>query len=236
MAFKILYTFLVKSSKLAIQKQFFISDFSSPTKSRLRKIVIQIPSVWTNLELLMHRAISSLMKNVITLLAILTFSCNALAVDFSNAKIAVVDVPSVLDNSVAVKHLRASIDKISEQFSKELSSKEIEFKQMEAALVKKRDTIKPELFDTEVEAFYKKLSVFQHETQKKKEKLERAHAEAIDLVHENTIKIVHAIAKEKKFNIAMPMSHTLYSDEAMNITAEVTSRLNHTLKEVALKF
>ena len=179
---------------------------------------------------------TNLWRTIATLFAILTFSFPTYASEFPTAKIAVVDVPSVLDNSIAVKHLRASIDKISEQFYKELSTKEAEFKQMEAALLKKRDTTKPEQFDHEVEAFYKKLSTFQHDTQKKKEKLERAHADAIDLVHDNTIKIVHEIAKEKKFNLAVPMSHTLYSVDAMNITEEVTTRLNHALKEVSLKF
>ena len=214
-----------------------MSDFSSHTTTRSiatwqsHPLKVRLPR---DLNTARNDA-TALLRHIATLFAILTFSFSALAADFPNAKIAVVDVPSVLDNSIAVKHLRTSIDKISEQFSKELSDKEIEFKQMEAALVKKRDTIKPELFDREVEAFYKKLSMFQHETQKKKEKLERAHAEAIDLVHENTIKIVHEIAKEKKFNLAMPMSHTLYSDDSMNITAEVTDRLNHKIKEVTLK-
>ena len=210
MAFTLLHALLTKSPKLVVQKQFFARDFSSHTQSMLRRVT--------------------------TLLATIAFSYSAFAAEFPTAKIAVVDVPSVLDNSIAVKHLRTSIDKISEQFSQELSAKEIEFKQMEAALVKKRGTAKPDQFDAEVEAFYKKLSSFQHATQKKKEKLERAHADAIDVVHENTIKIVHEIAKERKFNLAVPMSHTLYSSEAMNITEEVTSRLNHSLKEVPLKY
>ena len=176
-------------------------------------------------------------KHIVMILTILTLSSPTFAAtSLPNAKIAIVDVQLVLDNSVAVKHLRESIDKISEQFSKELSAKEIEFKQMEAALVKKRETVKPEQFDSEVEGFYKRLSAFQHDTQKKKEKLERAHSEAIEFVHENTIKIVHEIAKEKGFNLALPMSQTLYADEAFSITSEVTKRLNNKVTEVALKY
>lgn len=176
-------------------------------------------------------------KRIVMMLTIIAFSSPTFAaVSLPNAKIAIVDVQLVLDSSIAVKHLRESIDKISEQFSKELSAKEIEFKQLEAALVKKRETSKPEQFDTEVEDFYKKLSAFQHDTQKKKEKLERAHSEAIESVHENTIKIVHEISKEKGFNLALPMSQTLYSDEVLNITEEVTTRLNQKIKEVQLKY
>ena len=171
------------------------------------------------------------------LLAILSWSSPTLAAtSFPNAKIAIVDVQLVLDSSLAVKHLRESIDKISEQFSKELAAKEIEFKQIESELVKKRETLKPEHFDIEVEDFYKKLSAFQHDTQKKKEKLERAHSEAIESVHENVIKIVHEISKENGVNIALPMSQTLYSAEVLNITTEVTKRLNQKITEVQLKY
>lgn len=160
------------------------------------------------------------------------FAANSLP----NAKIAIVDIQSVLDNSIAIKHLRASIDAISEQFAKELSEKEIEFKEMEASLVKKRTSFKPEQFEKEVEGFYKKLSAFQHETQKKKEKLERAHSTAIEFVHEHTIKIVHEVSKERGFNITLPMSQTLYAADVLNITSEVTQRLNQKVTEVQIKY
>lgn len=163
------------------------------------------------------------------------FSTIILAADFPAAKIAIVDVQLVLDNSVAVKHLRQEIDEVSEKFSKELSAKELEFKQTEAELVKKRGVLKQEQFDLEVETFYKKLSAFQHDTQKKKERLERAHAEAIDTVHAKTLEIVRDIAKEKGFSIAMPSSHALYYQDGINITAEVTHKLNQKIMTVQLK-
>jgi len=153
-----------------------------------------------------------------------------------NAKIAILDIQSVLDNSIAIKHLRTSIDTISEQFAKELSAKEMEFKEMGEGLEKKRASFKPEQFEKEVEGFYKKLSAFQHETQKKKEKLERAHSAAIEFVHEHTIKIVHEVSREKGFNIALPMSQTLYAADVLNITSEVTQRLNQKVTEVQLKY
>ena len=170
------------------------------------------------------------------LLTILTFSFSAEAANQSATKIAIVDVQAVIDNSIAVKHLRESIDKISEELSKELSAKEVEFKNMEATLVKKKERLKPEQFDIEVENFYKTLSAFQHETQKKKEKLERAHNEAIESVHTSTIKIIHKISKEKGFSISLPASQTLYSDESLNITEEVTKQLNETVMDVKLNY
>ena len=230
MAFTFLHTLLIENPKLASQKNFFMDDLSSRTQSTLRKIAIQITSVMTNLGLSMHRAIWAIL--------FLTLACSfsAEAANQSATKIAIVDVQAVIDNSVAVKHLRESIDKISEELSKELSAKEVEFKNMEATLVKKKERLKPEQFDIEVENFYKTLSAFQHETQKKKEKLERAHSDAIESVHTSTIKIIHKISKEKGFSIALPASQTLYSDESLNITEEVTKQLNETVTDVKLNY
>ena len=204
---------------------------SSRIKYTLRKRDNQIPSTRANLGHSFGTKVTTILVVAATLLSAPTF-----AADFPTAKIAIVDLQSVLDNSVAVKHLRQSIDDVSEKFSKELSSKELEFKQTEAELVKKRGVLKQEVFDLEVEGFYKKLSAFQHETQKKKEKLERAHAEAIDTVHAQTIAIVQEIAKTKGFTIAIPSSHTLYYQDSINITAEVTHKLNQKVMNVQLKY
>jgi outer membrane protein len=152
------------------------------------------------------------------------------------SKIAVVDVQAVLDSSIAVKFLRESIDKIGENLHNELSAKELSLKNTEAELVKKRGILKQEQFDKEVEVFYKQVSEAQSDMQKKKAKLEQAHADAIGYVHSATIKIIDEIAKERGFNIALPASQVLYYNEALNITSDVTNKLNQIVKTVELKY
>lgn len=167
-------------------------------------------------------------------LAMLLFSSSTFATD--NLKIAVVDIQYVLDHSVAVTNLRESIDKLSEKLHKEMSAKEAELKNTEAELVKKRGILAQEQFDNEVNNFYKKVSEAQHDMQQKKAKLEQAHADAIGIVHDSTLKIIADLAKEKKFNIALPISQILYTDDALSITPEVVSRLNHTMKSIPLNY
>lgn len=167
-------------------------------------------------------------------LALLLFTSNAKAEE--NIKIAVVDVQNVLDNSVAVTGLRKSIDTLSEKLHGEMSKKEVALKKQEAEIVNKKGILKPEDFDKEVNDFYKKVSETQHEMQQKKAKLEQAHADAISNVHENTLKIIAELAKEKGFNIALPISQILYTDNHLTITKEVIARLNERVKTIELKY
>lgn len=167
-------------------------------------------------------------------IALFSYSGGAFASD--GLKVAVVDVQNVLDNSIAVAELRKSMDKLAEKLHNEMSEKELKLKKLEAEIVKKRGIIKDEEFDKEVNDFYKKVSETQHEMQQKKAKLEQSHAEAIKTVHESTLKIIADLAKEKNFNIALPISQILYTDDNLTITKEVIDRLNKKVKSIKLNY
>lgn len=152
------------------------------------------------------------------------------------SRIAVVDVHAILEKSVAVQDIKKSIDKISEGLQKEMSAKEIELKKSEEEIIKKRSTLTEEAFEKEVVAFNKKATDAQHSMQKKKAKLDQAHAEAIAKVHDTTIEIIHNLSKEYDFNIAIPSSQVLYVKEDLNITEEVITKLNEKLKTVPVNY
>jgi len=182
-----------------------------------------------------YKPYNSILKLIIFLfLGVFALPCLAQA--NNNIKIAVVDVQEVLDNSVAVVSLRKSIDDISEKLHDEMAAKETNLKTLEAEIAKKKSSLKPELFKKEVNAFYKKVSETQHDMQHKKAKLEQAHAEAISKIHENTLRIVADLAKEKGFNIAVPISQILYTDANLTITKEVIEELNKKVKSVELNY
>lgn len=178
---------------------------------------------------------NSLLRVVLNIVfALFSYAYGAFASD--NLRIAVVDLQNVIDNSIAVAELRKSMDQIAEKLHNEMSEKELRLKKLEAEIVKKRGIIKDEDFDKEVNDFYKQVSETQHEMQKKKSKLEHAHAEAIKIVHENTLEIISDIAKEKKYNVALPISQILYTDDNLTITKEVIERLNKKVKTIKLNY
>jgi Skp family chaperone for outer membrane proteins len=152
------------------------------------------------------------------------------------ARVAVVDVQSILEKSLAVQSIRKSIDQISDTIQKEMSAKELEFKGAEEAIVKKRGVLSDDAFDKEVSAFQKKVSDAQRSIQEKRTKLEQAHTEAVSKVHENTIMIIDKMSKERGFNIAIPSSQVLYAIESLNITEDVIENLNAQLKSVPVNY
>jgi len=153
-----------------------------------------------------------------------------------DARVAVVDVESILEHSQAIVHIKKSINIISEQIQAELSSKEIQLKDAEAELIKQRGVLSKEKFDSLVADFNKRVSATQQEMQRKKSALEQAHADAIAEVHKNTIDIISDLSKKHGFNIVFPSSQVLFVNNSLNITHEVISDLNESLKTVEVNY
>lgn len=153
-----------------------------------------------------------------------------------DARVAVVDVESILEHSRAILQIKKSINIISEQIQSELSSKEIQLKEAEAELIKQRGVLPKDKFDSLVAAFNKRVSATQQEMQNKKTALEQAHANAIAEVHKNTIDVISDLSKKYGFNIVFPSSQVLFVNNSLNITHEVISNLNENLKEVEVNY
>ena len=152
------------------------------------------------------------------------------------AKAAVVDVESILEHSLAIKHVKKSINEISDKIQRELTEKEINIKSIEAELIKQRGVLSEEKFNLKVLEFNKKVSKTQKEMQNKKSALEEAHSKAIAQVHKSTIDVITELSKQYGFNIVFPSSQVLFVESNMNITLEVITKLNERLSIVDIKY
>jgi Skp family chaperone for outer membrane proteins len=175
---------------------------------------------------------------VIVLLCIVGSVCVAADAGGSKfaGKIAVVDVQSILEHSVAVGEIRKSIDSISSKLQQEITNKELALKKLEEELIKKRSEIKEEAFEKLVSEFNQKVSTAQKEVQQKKARLEQAHSEAIRKVHDVTVTIIGDLAKRDHFDVALPSSQVLFVAGSLNITHEVLELLNSKLKVVKVNY
>jgi outer membrane protein len=152
------------------------------------------------------------------------------------ARVAVVDVESILEHSLAVKQVKKVINEISDKIQRELTEKEIDLKSAEAELLKERDSLSEEKFNSKVLEFNKKISQTQKEMQEKKNALEAAHAEAIAQVHKATMEVISELSKQYGFNLVLPSSQILFVESSMNITLEVITKLNERLSTIAVKY
>jgi Skp family chaperone for outer membrane proteins len=175
-----------------------------------------------------------LFKIFIPILLLLSFTSVRADEDKYIAKIAVVDVESILENSLAISSIRKSIDELSVNIQKEVTEKEEAFKKYEEELIQKRDKLSSEKFDALVAEFNKNVSNVQKNVQLKKRALEQAHSKAIETVHEATISIIGELSKKYNVNIVLPSNQVLFVSNDLNITHEVVSNLNEKLKEVKI--
>lgn len=146
-------------------------------------------------------------------------------------KIAVVDLESTLEHSVAVQNIRKTIDTISAKMHQEMSTMERLLKQQETELIKERGILSPEEFTRKNEAFNNSVSNAQALMRKKKHELEQMHANAMSKVYKTTIEIIGDIAKKRQLSLVLPSTQVLFVDNELNITLEVIDKLNAKLQK-----
>ncbi|MGX6960805.1 MAG: OmpH family outer membrane protein [Rickettsia endosymbiont of Pentastiridius leporinus] len=151
-------------------------------------------------------------------------------------RVAVVDVQSILEGSIAIKDLRNKIEKLNHKIQEDIVAKEAEFKPMEEKLINERASLSEDDFERKVNEFNAKVSEVRKEIQSKKAKLEQAHAEAMSKIHEATIAIINKLAEKYELNLVLPSAQVLYAKNNLNITSEVTFMLNERLKEVTINY
>ncbi|XVN41835.1 MAG: OmpH family outer membrane protein [Rickettsia endosymbiont of Argas persicus] len=156
--------------------------------------------------------------------------------DNFKVRVAIVDVQSILEGSIAIKDLRKKIEKLSQKNQDDIAMKEAEFKPMEEKLINERSSLNEEEFERKVNEFNAKVSEVRKEIQSKKAKLEQAHAEAMSKIHEATIAIISELAEKYNVNLVIPSAQILYAKNNLNITSEVTFMLNERLKEVQINY
>lgn len=152
------------------------------------------------------------------------------------ATTAIIDVEYILDKATVMQSIRMQINDISNHIQKEMSLKERELKNIESQLVEERGTISESEFDQKILNFNKNVSEAQKLTQQKKSSLERAHSEAVAVVNKHVIKIIDSIAKKYNINLVLPTSAVIYADNKLNITLEVLTELNNSLKHIEVDY
>ncbi|MFY9590017.1 OmpH family outer membrane protein [Rickettsia endosymbiont of Halotydeus destructor] len=156
--------------------------------------------------------------------------------DNFSVRVAVVDIQSILEGSVAIQNLRETVSRLNQKIQQDISKKEIEFKPLEENLIKERQSLSEVDFEKRVNEFNVKVSEVKKEIQARKTKLEQAHAEAMGMIHEMTITIITELAEKYDLNLVIPNTQILYARNNLNITAEVTFILNERLKNVTVNY
>lgn len=158
----------------------------------------------------------------------------AVAADIPAAKVVTVDVQKVVKNASAAKRALDEIKKQRDEFQTEINKQEESLKKKDQDLTKQKGVLSAEAFEQKRKALQKDILTVQQGVQKKRSVLDAGYNKVLAEIQKNVLDIIKTLAKERGFDVALPSSQVLYSNEALDVSDEVLKRLNDQLPKVSI--
>lgn len=175
-------------------------------------------------------------KTSLSLLNLIFWTTILFSIESKAGTIAVLDVDQIIKESYAMRDIQAKITKKQDEYQKEVSEKQDKLEKEQKKIESKKSILSQEAFEKESENFDKKIDELKTFVDKKQNSLKKASMEAMSKVNDKIKSIITQIAKEKGYEIIIPSSQTLHYNDELEITSEVLSRLNKSIKKVEVKF
>ena len=179
---------------------------------------------------------SNMKKYFIVLSLIMTFTVTHMLPNAALANsIAVVDVKKIMQEAKAAKYVQAQIKNKRDKYRANIKKQEASLRAEEKKLVESRALLAADAFKEKEKAFKEKYQNVLKNAQSQRKKIDAAVRDSIGQIRKNLFIIVEEIAKEKKLDVAVAKSNTLYVISGLDITDEVLKRLNKKLPKVTVK-
>lgn len=161
---------------------------------------------------------------------------DALAQGLEPSVIAVIDFERVLRESVAGTELQRQVDRQRELFQAEIEEQETTLRAEDQDLAQQRAVLSPEAFALKRREFEEKVTSVQRLVQARKQVLDRALDKGTEGIKQTVIAILSDLAKERGFNIVLPMRQVLLVASTYDLTDEVMAEVNRRLPSVTVDF
>lgn len=172
-----------------------------------------------------------------TLLAAFALAFAATATPASaETVVGVVNTQKIMRDAKAAQSVRSQLQAKQKSFQAELDAKEKQLLAEDQSLAKQQSSVEKAAFEQKVKEFRAKAAQAQRDVQQKKAAVDKALAESLASIQNTVLAITKEVAAEKKMNLVVSSTQTLYAEPSLDITQEVLDRLNKKLPNVAVKF
>jgi Skp family chaperone for outer membrane proteins len=171
----------------------------------------------------------------LTLLVANIFCSNVFAGNHS-INFAVIDAERVLKESLAMTDIQNKVVKKQDEYQKEVNKKQNALEDEKKKIENKKNIVSKDKFTKEEQAFAKKVEDFKNYVEKRQGVLQKSSLEAVSKVNDVLKKVVSDIAKEKSLQMVISNSQVLFYEDAVDISAEVITRLNKAIDKVEVNF
>lgn len=146
--------------------------------------------------------------------------------------VSVVDIQRIMRDSAAAKSIQGQIEKMRASYQQEITKQENELRNAEQELNRQRTLVSPEAFNERRRQFEQKVGNLQRDVQNRKRALDNSFSSAMRTVENSLREIIEQLVTERRLNLVLIKSQTIFSAPELEMTDEVMKRLNAKLPSV----
>jgi len=143
--------------------------------------------------------------------------------------IVVVDMMQIMRDAKAAKDVQAQVQNDMNAYTKEVSKREDDLKHLSDQLERQRTALAPDVFATKSQEYQQRYTALDHDVQTKRQAMQQTYSDAMTKVETMALQIIADVARERKANMVVAKAALLYMADGIDVTAEVTRRLDEKL-------
>lgn len=149
--------------------------------------------------------------------------------------IVIADINQILRDAKSAKEVQTQIDRAMAGFSKQVSTSENELQKMRDELERERSTLSPDAFSTKTRDYQQRFDALDRSVQGQRQALQQSYNESMTKIENTALQIIAQVASEHKANMVLTRAAVLFAANNLDITAEVTKRLDAQLPTMQVK-
>ncbi|MGB8181911.1 MAG: OmpH family outer membrane protein [Stellaceae bacterium] len=149
--------------------------------------------------------------------------------------VVIADINQILRDAKSAKDVQSQIDRAMADFSKQVSTSENELQQMRDELERERNTLSSDAFSAKSRQYQQRFDALDRTVQGRRQALQQSYNEAMTKIENAALQIIAQIAGEHKANMVLTRAAVLFAANNLDITAEVTKRLDAQLPAMQVK-
>ena len=171
------------------------------------------------------------MKKIFFIIFFLTFSTNIFAQD----KIVYLDVNRLLNESEAGKYLNSELNKINNSNIEEFKKIENTIKSEEEKILKQKNILKTEEFNSKVNELREKYKSYQELKNDKNEEINKIRNNAGNKILKIVNEILSEYSSDKKISLIIEKKNIVIGKTELDVTNEILELLNKKINKVEIK-
>jgi outer membrane protein len=149
--------------------------------------------------------------------------------------VVIADINQIMRDAKSAKDVQTRIDTAMAQFSHQVSTSENELQTMRDALERERNALAPDAFSAKTREYQQRFDALDRTVQARRQALQKSYNDAMTKIENTALKIIAQVAGEHKANMVLTRAAVLFAANDLDITAEVTKRLDAELPSMTVK-